>query len=35
MPDYRSEEVSRFKAAVPVEVLGLTLETEEFQTYSD
>ncbi|AUG77166.1 hypothetical protein CFP65_2328 [Kitasatospora sp. MMS16-BH015] len=34
LPDYCSERTSRFGADIPVEVLGITLDTTEFQTYS-
>ncbi|MDH6131662.1 Uma2 family endonuclease [Kitasatospora sp. MAA4] len=34
LPDYRTERTSRFGDPVPVGVLELTLETEDFQTYA-
>ncbi len=34
LPDYRTERTSRFGDPVPVGVLELTLDTEDFQTYS-
>ena len=33
LPDYRTERTSRFGEPVPVDVLGVTLDTTEFQTY--
>ncbi len=34
VPDYRTERTSRFGEPVPVDVLGVTLDTSEFQTYA-
>jgi Uma2 family endonuclease len=35
LPDYRSERTSRFGRPIPIDVLGLTLETTDFQRYAD
>ncbi|WP_405017367.1 Uma2 family endonuclease [Kitasatospora sp. NBC_00070] len=35
LPDYRAKRTSRFGDPIPVHVLGLTLETTDFQGYAD